>query len=64
VRSDLPNDLKDALATFLAGLGTTRPDVLEFLEPERQGRFARVSQGDYAAARAIAARFAGTDEAR
>jgi phosphonate transport system substrate-binding protein len=64
VRSDLPNDLKDLLATFLAGLGAARPEVLELLEPHRQGRFARVSEADYAAARAIVERLAETDEAR
>lgn len=59
VRSDLPDELKQRLGRFLVNLRDQQPDVYEFLEPHRGGGFVRTEAGKYAAAREIAAKFAG-----
>lgn len=47
VRKTMPDDMKDTLRGFLTGLKLSDPDVFEFVEPERQGGFVRVSAADY-----------------
>lgn len=58
VRADMPAETRAALVRFLAGLHDTQPDVLQHLEPMRQGGFVRVSDADYATARAMVDRVA------
>lgn len=53
VRPDLPEAMRAALVRFLTGLRDAQPDVLLHLEPARQGGFVRVSDDDYAPARAM-----------
>jgi phosphonate transport system substrate-binding protein len=58
VRADMPDAVRSALILFLAGLRDARPEVFQHLEPLRQGGFVRVSDADYATARAMVARIA------
>ncbi|MDN2578897.1 PhnD/SsuA/transferrin family substrate-binding protein [Aquibium sp. ELW1220] len=58
VRADMPAETRAALVRFLTGLHDARPDVLQHLEPMRQGGFVRVSDDDYAVARAMVDRVA------
>ncbi|PSM16832.1 phosphonate ABC transporter substrate-binding protein [Nitratireductor sp. StC3] len=47
IRTDLPDELKQALARFLTSLKQQQPDIYDLVEEERQGGFLRVSQSDY-----------------
>ncbi|WP_187969024.1 phosphate/phosphite/phosphonate ABC transporter substrate-binding protein [Aquibium microcysteis] len=53
VRADMPAATRAALVRFLTGLHDAQPDVLQHLEPLRQGGFVRVSDADYAVAAAM-----------
>ena len=64
VRSDMPGAIRNALVLFLAGLHDTQPDVFQHLEPTRQGGFVRVSDRDYAVAKAMVTRLSEIEEAR
>lgn len=64
VRSDLPGALRTTLIRFLSGLHDAQPDVFQHLEPTLQGGFVRVSDADYALAKAMVTRLAETASAR
>ena len=56
VRADMPVAVRSALTLFLVGLRDALPEVFQHLEPQRQGGFVRVSDADYATARAMVTR--------
>lgn len=64
VRSDMPDALRATLIRFLTGLHDARPDVFQHLEPTLQGGFVRVSDADYALAKAMVTHLAEAAPAR
>jgi phosphonate transport system substrate-binding protein len=64
VRFDMPDALRATLIRFLTGLHDARPDVFQHLEPTLQGGFVRVSDADYALAKAMVTHLAEAAPAR
>lgn len=60
VRSDMPGEIRSVLVRFLLGFRDAQPDVLQHLEPLRQGGFVQVSDADYATAAAMVTHLADT----
>ena len=64
VRIDLPAELRERLGRFLLHVNDQQPDVYQLLEPLRGGGFVMVGNGDYAAARQLAAAYAAPETER